>query len=128
MTVEYRVTKNQWASDNRPHVQFHNTEVLKPRADFVKELVSRWGMVQAVDSGEDAAGRRKFDLMSPVDVVNRAMEMSELMYQAFADNDLYITLPTMKEMDDIVANMTADKESEIMKKLNADIAETVVDE
>ncbi len=120
MTLEHKVYKSKWSTENTPHIQFHNTEILKPRAEFVKELVARWGMVQAVDNGEDSSGRHQLGLMPPADVVNRAMEVSDLMYKALAKNDLMIKLPTLDEMQTIADEMEDPGKSEILlDRLNA---------
>ena len=41
-------------------------------------LVEKWGTVAGYDAGEDSVGRAKIGLMSPSDVVKRALEMADL--------------------------------------------------
>ena len=120
MPVEYKIAKNRYSSEQDPHIQFHNTDTLTPRAEFVKELIARWGMVAALDGGEDSSGRHKLNLMPPADVVNRAMEMSDLMYKAFNDNDLIVKLPSLSEMKAIADEMKeTDRAAMLLDRITA---------
>lgn len=120
MSLEYKVQKNQWSAEQSPHIKFHNTEVLTPQAEFVRELITRWGMVQAIDDGEDSSGRHKLKLMPPADVVNRAIEVSNIMYKALAESNLLIQLPSMAEMQKTADQLEEDDHAAyLLKKLKA---------
>lgn len=120
MTVEIKVLKSQWANEKEPHIVRHNTEMLNPQAEFAKELIARWGMVQGFDNGEDTAGRHQFGLMSPSDVVKRAIEVSDLMYKAFADDNMLIEIPTLEEMKIMTAEKEdVEKQELILERLKA---------
>lgn len=114
MTVEIKVLKSQWTKEKEPHVMAHNTEILTPQADFARDLIARWGMVSALDDGEDSSGRHKLKLMPPHEVVSRAIETSDLMYKAFADNNMLIQVPTLDEMQKIADKAEDVDKTEIM--------------
>jgi len=98
MSEELIMLKNSYTGERFPRVATYSTEILTTRAKFVQELITRWGMVQAVDDGEDSYGRHKLKLMSPKEVVDRAIEITALMYDALAEHDLLITAPTFDEL------------------------------
>jgi hypothetical protein len=47
-------------------------------AGMAFDLLSKWGMVAAVDNGEDSSGRAKVRLSTPEEVVERAVKTAEL--------------------------------------------------
>lgn len=118
MTVEIKVLKSQWTKEKEPYVMAHNTEILTPQADFARDLIARWGMVSALDDGEDSSGRHKLKLMPPHEVVSRAIETSDLMYKAFADNNMLIQVPTLDEMQKI-ADKAEDVDKTVLERLKA---------
>jgi len=54
------------------------TEHLEIEGRIAVALVERWGMVVAVEGGEDSAGRAKLKAATPKEVVDRAVETAEL--------------------------------------------------
>ena len=101
MTIEVKVIKNGWANEKQPLVRLHNTETLNLQAEFARELILRWGMVAAIQNGEDSAGRHQLKLLTPQEVVDRAMEVTLLTFKAFHDNDMIVKIPTIEEMQEI---------------------------
>jgi UTP-glucose-1-phosphate uridylyltransferase len=49
------------------------------------DLVIKWGMVAAVCDGEDSCGRAKLRLMTPDELVDRAMETARQLTKALTD-------------------------------------------
>lgn len=74
-------------------VGIFNTQVLQPAAALAQELLARWGMVSAVEDGEDSAGRAKVRLQGPQEMVMRACATAELAYQEFKKRGWVLDLP-----------------------------------
>lgn len=118
MSVDFKINKNKWSNEQNPHVSIHDTDILTPQAEFVKDLVARWGMVSALDDGEDSRGRHQLKLMPPAAVVERAMEVSNLMYKAFDDNNMLIKLPSIGEMQEIADQIEdEDRSASLLRRI-----------
>jgi hypothetical protein len=50
----------------------------KYMVDLAASMIEKWGMIAAVEDGEDTRGRQKLRMLSPTELVNRAFETSEL--------------------------------------------------
>lgn len=51
---------------------------LEFEAKMAHDFIERWGMVLAMDDGEDSAGRHKIRLATPEELVSRAFTIAEL--------------------------------------------------
>lgn len=72
------------------------TEAPDPRAVMAMDLMRNLAMVACVPDGEDSSGRQKLRLMSEVEVVNRANEISRLAWNKFRTNGWILDLPLPK--------------------------------
>ena len=62
------------------------------------EFVERWGMVTGMPDGEDSAGRHQLRLATPDEVVERALEISQKLWDAFEEKGLLLEgIPIPKE-------------------------------
>jgi hypothetical protein len=62
-------------------------------------LIEKWGMVAGQPDGEDSAGRAKFRIMTPDDVVSRACNVAERAVQAFKRRGWLVPLPDFEELE-----------------------------
>lgn len=76
-------------------VVLHEKMQMDLRARIATDLVTRWGMVAAIPDGEDSAGRQKLKLMSPKELVDRAMATAEMLVEAAKDRDMILMLPDL---------------------------------
>lgn len=63
-------------------------------------LLEKWGMVAAVEDGEDSAGRQKLRLMSPEELVKRAFDTAEGFMAMARDTDHLLILPPIEEVEE----------------------------
>lgn len=70
-----------------PNVITHDTTILSRQAYFAMELVARWGVVAAVPDGEDSVGRQQLRVMTPVELTDRAIKITELMFERMAEKE-----------------------------------------
>lgn len=57
----------------------HETAMLDLRGRIAVSFAEHYGMVAAVEDGEDSAGRHKLRLQTPSEVVNRSLEVAKLL-------------------------------------------------
>lgn len=74
-------------------VTIEKTEMFGIVAIMAASFAERWGMVAGEPDGEDSAGRAKLKLSTPEQVVERACEMAELLYQEFHERDWMVKIP-----------------------------------
>jgi hypothetical protein len=74
--IPYAVTRNKY--DKLPTVHF--SEALTMEDNLAFQLVCKWGMITAVDDGEDSAGRAKMRGETPTEMVERALSTAEIFY------------------------------------------------
>lgn len=67
------------------------------RARVAMELVVRWGIVAAVQDGEDAAGRSKDKLQPPIEIVKRAVETADLLMEDIEKRGWMLPCPSPHE-------------------------------
>lgn len=60
----------------------HEREKLCQEAEFASHLIRAWGML-GEDAGETSAGHPKQDVIAPQDLVDRAVEVTEIAFDAF---------------------------------------------
>jgi len=68
------------------------------KARFAMDLISRWGMVQGKDGeDEDTAGRHHIELMSPDEVINRAVYLADKGIDRIREMDWMIDMPSYED-------------------------------
>ena len=85
--------------DPSPFVM-HRARVPCSEAVLAMNLIERWGMISAVEDGEDSAGRQRGRLQEPKEVVRRACEMAKLAFVIFESNGWMTPVPSPEPTDD----------------------------
>ncbi len=67
-----------------------------PRAELAKELVKHFGVIAGVTDGEDSAGRQKIRMQESAELVERACNISDLMFAQFEARGWSLALPEPK--------------------------------
>lgn len=76
----------------------HSTECLGPIALIAAGLIDRWGMVAAMPDGEDSAGRSRVRLATVEEVVCRAFDAAEGLYDEARNRGHILNAPTWEEL------------------------------
>lgn len=76
----------------------HHKSMPTLRARTAIDMATRWGMVAGRQSGEDSAGRGKIDIMSPAEVVDRAVTTADLLITEFENRGWIETMPSAEEL------------------------------
>jgi len=102
MTAETVVCSKNYGNKVPPTIAIHETNqpLLKARAAI--EFIEKWGMVAGIEDGEDSSGRSKLRLATPKEVVERAIEITTLMFNAFDDLEWMHSLPTVEEAEKLI--------------------------
>lgn len=87
---------NQYQTDT-PQFTLHDTEAPNFEARLAIALVEKWGMVSGVEGGEDSSGRAKLRLMTPGEVVERAVATSELLAKTIREKNWMTIIPSFEE-------------------------------
>ena len=77
----------------------HPRQIAGPIADMAREFAERWGMVAAIDDGEDSSGRHKLRLATADEVVNRANAIAEKLWDSWAEKGWIHDVPSLEELD-----------------------------
>ena len=85
--------------NRRVELQVQEAEAAEMEARIACSLVEKWGLVSGVPDGEDTSGRQRIRLMSPEEVVDRAIVTSDLLVKAFRERGWMHKLPTFAESD-----------------------------
>ena len=80
-------------------VLIHEEEHLALGGRIMAALLEKWGMVAAMDDGEDSAGRQKLRLATPTEIVDRAEKITHLMLERAKSFDWIIKIPTLEEAE-----------------------------
>ena len=67
---------------------------------IVIDLITRWGMVAAIPDGEDSSGRQKLRLMTPEELVERAVSTAHIFVEQAKRESLAIELPEPEPLQD----------------------------
>lgn len=67
------------------------------RACFAMELMRHLAIVAATTDGEDTAGRQKLRSLTPKEVVDRAVAISEAAWDAFAEKGWVVDISSLLE-------------------------------
>ncbi len=57
------------------------------------EMVQKWGLVAAMDDGEDSTGRHKVRMMTIEELVQRACDSAQKLIEEFEKRDWLLELP-----------------------------------
>jgi hypothetical protein len=63
-------------------------ESLLPEGQFAAHMIEKWGMVAATPDGEDSAGRQKMRLATPEELVERAIETTNLLFRRMREEGM----------------------------------------
>jgi len=74
-------------------VLIYSTKAPTRRAILAMQLLERWGMVAAHEDGEDTAGRQKFRLLLPDELVSRACETADQAIMEIEKRGWYLEIP-----------------------------------
>lgn len=86
--------------DAEPEIILAHKQAPTPRAEFAMRLLSMNGLLTAATDGEDSAGRAKLRAETPQELVDRAVSIAELAFEAFAVRGwLHTTTPHCEVLD-----------------------------
>jgi len=88
-TVSVTRSKKPWGGE--PIVE--HSCVGNRRSSFVVSFIEKFGAVACVPDGEDSAGRQAFRLATPQELVDRACETAQLMYDRFEEEGWLAEVP-----------------------------------
>lgn len=86
-------------SNRKVELVHHARLLFDDRAGMARELVGRWGMVAGADGGEDSTGRAKLRLMTPAEVVARAVETASIFADEIERLGWFVSLPSYADLD-----------------------------
>jgi hypothetical protein len=90
--IDTRVTVHKkYADPPKPTIQ--HGEHWGVESSLAAVLVERWGMVAAVEDGEDSAGRARLRLATPEEVVARAVKCATLLVDECRSRGLMVEVP-----------------------------------
>lgn len=76
----------------------HETEMLTMEGRMAFCLIEKWGMVAATVNGEDSAGRSQIIELTPDQVVDRAVSITEKALAAFRSKEWIVQGPDISEL------------------------------
>ncbi len=83
-----------YAGQFRPRgLILHNRKIPDARAVFAMQVIERWGMVAAIEDGEDSAGRQKLRLATISELVERAVQVSAAAFELFESRAWIVDTP-----------------------------------
>jgi hypothetical protein len=80
MKINIRTAVLRDDSDGSRRIIHEADKQLDPIGMLAASMVERWGMVAAVDNGEDSAGRAQLRLAEPEELVERALDCAQLLF------------------------------------------------
>lgn len=97
--------------DAIPDVGFETKYMVNQKATFAMDLMRTNSILLAKESGEDSTGRAKLTQSTPKEIVDRAVEISELAFEAFANRGwLHSVTPFEEVLDAVDKHKAAEKE------------------
>ena len=99
--VEVRPYRD-WQVAGGVNHQIVNRFAPDPRAKFAMQCVERWAMVAATPEGEDSAGRAMLRRLTPDELVEHAMNVSEKLCDAMSDRGWFVEIPSLEESKDFL--------------------------
>lgn len=97
MTTQCIITE-EYGRNSAKKMVVHDTEVLTIEGRIACSLIERWGMVAGAQGDEDSAGRSTLRLLTPEEVVNRAVDTATLTMQALRRCGYVVTAPDASEL------------------------------
>lgn len=73
-----------------------HTEVPQEKAKTALDLMRHLAIVAGEVNGEDTAGRQKLRLMTPEEVVDRAISIADIAWNKFREKDWILDVPVPK--------------------------------
>jgi hypothetical protein len=70
------------------------------RAELAINMVTHWGGVVAKQTGVDEGGNPIQTLLTPVEVVQRAVEISDLLHQEIEKREWLVVLPPYADLEE----------------------------
>ena len=89
-------------------IEMNETEHLEYTAKLAADFMLRWGCVAGVPDGEDSSGRQKGRLMTPKELVDRAVASATLMMDRLREEGLVHNSPTLEEIESIKKSLKED--------------------
>ena len=97
--LESMKVSNRYDASN-PQIGVWDRIKLEQEAKMAIEFVARWGSVAAEIDGEDSAGRQKFRLQTPDELVARACDVAHKLFKEFRIMGwVHITPSILKEAE-----------------------------
>ena len=91
MTLQHRIGDRY--SNARNELMVHDTEMLELEAIFACDIMKQLGIVACKTVGEDSSGRQKVELLTPTEVVDRALQISQYAFEKFREKGLIAQMP-----------------------------------
>jgi hypothetical protein len=76
----------------------HETDSLTMKARLAVNMVEKWGMVAGIEDGEDGSNRAKFRLATPDELVERAISVTEKLFDKLNENKWIEQIPDFVEL------------------------------
>lgn len=84
----------------KKQVVVYTTTSLDEPARLAGVLIEKWALVAAAPDGEDSAGRAKARLLTPEELVDRAIAVSERFYEVMRARGHLVDLPDLNEINE----------------------------
>ena len=68
-------------------------------AKIAIEMVQKWGLIAAIDDGEDSAGRHRVRMMTIGELVQRACDSAQKLIEEFEKREWFLELPEPQTKD-----------------------------
>lgn len=78
---------------NETRVVVYDTVAADTRARMTMDLIAKWGMVAGVPDGEDSSGRSRIRLATPEEIVQRAIDTTNLAFNQMVRDSWIIPIP-----------------------------------
>jgi hypothetical protein len=95
-----------------PEVTFESRFTVNHKAQFAMELMRTNSILLGKEDGEDSTGRAKLKQASPAEIVDRAVRIADLAFDAFAEHGWLHNVTKFEDVLDAV-----DKYQEAEKEL-----------
>ena len=97
MTTQVAIVE-EYGRNSAKKLIVHDTEYPIAEARMAEVLIQKWGMVAAVEDGEDSSGRAKLRCMTPAEVVDRACTVAHSTMEEFRKRGWLISAPDISEL------------------------------
>jgi len=83
----------------RNEVTIYQTEHAQFEARIATEFAQHYGMIAAIQDGEDSAGRQKLRLLTPSEVAERSIDTARLLVEGFRKQGWMLQVPDLAEVN-----------------------------